>query len=167
LGTAPIALLLCVTEDYCIRNREPRKQAGEIIETRTPILSPILYQRHLQQRTTQDEGRQAVRQSDINPSKADVQPWMDRLMEAVSAGKGFPSGTQLSLSDFIEKHYLLRHEKEKSVSVSTANGYKRTWDCYWEFHIGNPPLTDLRTALAAAVLDHHAKNRLGRNTLSR
>lgn len=46
------------------------------------------------------------------------------------------------------------------------NGYKRIWECYWQKHVGKIPLTDLRTSDATAVLDHHAKAGLGRNTLS-
>jgi integrase len=82
----------------------------------------------------------------------------------VNTGKEFPSA-QLSLTDFIGKHYL-PWCKDAQKSAATVNGYKRIWECYWQKHVGKIPLTDLRTSDATAVLDHHAKGGLGRNTLS-
>jgi hypothetical protein len=47
-------------------------------------------------------------------------------MKTVNTGKGLPS-PQLSLTDFIEKHYLpWCKAAEKSAAI--VNGYKRIWE---------------------------------------
>ena len=47
-------------------------------------------------------------------------------MEAVNTGKEFPSA-QLSLTDFIEKHYLPCC-KAAEKSAATVKGYKTIWE---------------------------------------
>jgi len=85
---------------------------------------------------TYDNGRRkpkAVKladKSDIYRSKADVRHLLNRLMEAVNSGKDLPSA-QLSLTDFIEKHYL-PYWKGAQKSAATVDGYKRIWECYWQ-----------------------------------
>jgi integrase len=146
------------------RNRARCKQVGQIIETRTAFFGRYYTS------DTCDNGRRKAKtvkladKSDIYRSKADVQHLLNRLMEAVNTFKDFPSA-QLTLTDFIEKHYL-PWCKDAQKSAATVNGYKRIWECYWQKHVGKIPLTDLRTSDATAVLDHHAKAGPGRNTLS-
>ena len=132
------------------RDRARCKQAREIVETRTAF-----FDRYYTSDTC-DNGRRkpkAVKladKGDIYRSKGDVQHLLSRRMEAVNTGKKFPSA-QLSLTDFIEKHYLpWRRGAEKSAA--TGNGYKRVWERYWQKHAGRIPLTDLRTSDATAVL---------------
>ena len=93
-------------EDYCIPNREPRKQAGEIIETRTQYLGRYCTSDTYNNGRSETKAVKLCDKSDINHAKTDEQPLMDR----------------------------------------------------WT--------TDLRTAQPTAVRDHHAKNGLGRKTLS-
>jgi hypothetical protein len=146
------------------RNRARRKQVGEIIETRTAFFGRYYTSDTYENGRRKPKAVKLADKSDIYRSKADVRHLLNRLMEAVNTGKEFPSA-QLSLTDFIEKHYL-PWCKDAGKSASTMNGYKRTWECYWKKHVGKIPLTDLRTSDATAVLDHYAKAGLGRNTLS-
>ena len=145
------------------RNRMARTQQGEIIETRTAFFGRYYTSE------TYENGRRKTRavkladKSDLYRSKTDVQVLMDRLMAAVNAGKDIPTA-QTSLSDFIEKHYLPWCEANKSAP--TENGYKRVWECYLKPHVGTIALTSLQTAQVTAVLTRHAKEGLGRNTLS-
>src|SRR5438874_5650684 len=87
------------------RNRARRKQVGEIIETRTAFFGRYYTS------DTYDDGRRKTKavkladKSDIYRSKADVRHLLNRLMESVNSGRDFPSA-QLSLSEFIQKHYL-------------------------------------------------------------
>jgi hypothetical protein len=87
------------------RNRSRRKQVGEIIETHTAFFGRYYTS------DTYNNGRRKAKtvkladKSDIYRSKGDVQHLLNRLMEAVNTGKEFPSA-QLSLTDFIGKHYL-------------------------------------------------------------
>ena len=113
-----------------------------IIETRTAFFGRYYTS------DTYDNGRRKLK-AVSSPTKAyrfkaDVRHLLDRLMEAVNTGREFPSA-QLSLTDFIENHYL-PWCKEAGKSASTVNGYKRTWECYWKNHLGEIPLTDLRTS---------------------
>jgi integrase len=137
------------------RNRLPRKQKGEVIETRTAFLARYYH-------TTEDGKRKqkAVKlcdKSDLYRSKNDVQPLMDRHMEAVNSGQGSNIITgQMSLSDFIEKHYFPWCEDEKSAP--TVNGYKQIWNCYLKQHISSIALVNLSTAQVTTILTHLAKN---------
>ena len=125
---------MCIQRTYTIllsmdiaellrRNRSPRKQVGEIIETRTAFFGRYYTS------DTYDDGRRKTKavkladKSDIYRSKADVRHLLNRLMEAVNSGKDFPSA-QLSLTDFIEKHYL-PWCMDAQKSAATVNGYKR------------------------------------------
>jgi len=145
------------------RNRAPRIQQGEIIETRTAFFGRYYTSETYENGRRKTKAVKLVEKSDLYRSKADVQHHMDRLMESVNTGKDFPSA-QLSLTDFIEKHYLPYVTEQKSAA--TVNGYKRTWEGYWKEYVGKIPISDLRTSDATAILDHHAKAGLGRNTLS-
>src|SRR5262249_44798110 len=138
------------------RNRLPRKQKGELIETRTAFFARYYH-------TTADGQRKqkAVKlcdKSDLYRSKNDVQPLMDRHMETVNADQGSetaPTG-QMTLADFMEKYYLPWCEAEKSAP--TVNGYKQIWNCYLKPHIGSIALVNLTTAQVTAVLTHLAKH---------
>jgi len=149
------------TRTLITRNRLPRKQKGEIIETRTAFFARYYH--------TDEDGKRkqkAVKlcdRSDMYRSISDVQPLMDRVMESVNAQSEIITGQQ-TLTEFVEKHYLPWCQANKSVP--TANGYKRIWDCYLKPHIGEIALTDLQTVKVTELLTHHAKNGLGSRTLS-
>jgi integrase len=137
------------------RNRLPRKQKGEIIETRTTFFAR--YYHTAEDGTRKQKAVKLCEKSDRYRSKTDVQPLMDRLMESVNAGQGSEIITgQESLSDFIEKHYFPWCEVNKSAP--TVNGYKQIWNCYLKPHIGSVALVNLTTAQVTAVLTHLAKN---------
>jgi site-specific recombinase XerC len=143
------------------RNRLPRKQKGEIIETRTAFFARYYV-------STEDGKRKqkCVKlsdRSDLYRSRSDVQPLMDRVMESVNSQSEIITGQQ-ALTDFIERHYLPWCDANKSAP--TANGYKRIWDCYLKPHIGGIALVNLQTTQVTQLLTHHAKNGLGSRTLS-
>jgi hypothetical protein len=89
---------------------------------------------------------------------------MGSVMERVNTGHEVRATGQWKISDFVEKIYLPWCEANKSAP--TANGYKRLWNCYLSPHVGNIALANLQTSQVTALLDHHAKNGIGRNTLS-
>lgn len=142
-------------------NRLPRKQKGQRIETRSAFF--LRYYVSTQGGGRKQECVKLADKSDLYRSWADIEPLIERELDRVNKATDLPTGRMI-LTDFIEKHYLPWCEKEKSAS--TANGYKRTWECYWKSHVGNIRLTDFRTAQATAVLDTHARAAIGRNTLS-
>jgi integrase len=137
------------------RNRLPRKQKGEIIETRTTFFAR--YYHTAEDGTRKQKAVKLCEKSDLYRSKTDVQPLMDRLMESVNAGQGSEIITgQESLSDFMEKHYFPWCEVNKSAP--TVNGYKQIWNCYLKPHLSSVALVNLTTAQVTAVLTHLAKN---------
>lgn len=142
-----------------------RTQSGEIIETSTAFFGRYYTNETYENGRRKTKAVKLADKSDIYRSKNDVRHLLARLMESVNTGKEFPTA-QLSLTDFVEKHYLPTCESERELSASTVNGYKRSWECYWKRHVGKIKLSDLRTADATAVLDYHAKGGLGSNTLS-
>lgn len=149
--------------DLIQRNRMPRIQQGEIIETRTAFFGRYYTSETYENGRRKTKAVKLADKSDIYRSKADVQVLMDRLMSAVNAGKEVPTA-QTSLSDFVEKHYLPWCDENRSAP--TAHGYKRVWECYLKPHIGALALTNLQTAQVTGVLTKHAQEGLGRNTLS-
>ena len=138
-----------------IRNRLPRKQKGEILETRTAFFGR--YYHTAEDGSRKQKAIKLCEKSDLYRSTADVQPLMDRLMESVNKGQGSETITgQQRLSDFIEKHYFPWCEVNKSAP--TVNGYQQIWNCYLKPHIGSIALVNLSTAQVTAVLTHLAKN---------
>ena len=93
------------------RNRLPRTQSGEIMETRTAFFGRYYTNETYENGRRKTKAVKLAHKSDIYRSKIDVQPF-DRLMEAVNAGKEYPTA-QISLSDFVEKHYLPWCEETK------------------------------------------------------
>lgn len=137
------------------RNRLPRKQKGQRIETPTAFCLRY-YEDGKQKFTT------LAYKGGLYRSWNDVEPLIENILREVNGNE--PVTPRQTLTDFIEKHYLPWCETNKSAP--TANGYKRVWENYWKPDIGAISLTDLQTAQVTAVLTKHAKDRKGPRTLS-
>ncbi len=106
--------------------------------------------------------------SDLYRSWTDVAPLIERELERVNASSEVPTG-RMSLTDFIENHYLPWCDANKSAA--TARGYKQVWERYLKPTLGTVALVNVNTAQVTAVLTAHAtkahaKNGLGSRTLS-
>lgn len=143
-------------------NRMPRKQKGQRIETPSAFFLRYYV-------STQDGGRKqecvklAVK-SDLYRSWADVEPLIERELERVNAASDVPTG-RLSLTDYIEKHYLPWCEPPNK-SAATARGYKQVWERYLKPKVGDIAMVNLRTVDVTKALTDHAKVGLGGRTLS-
>jgi integrase len=138
-------------------NRRPRKQKGQRIETPTAWMLRYYV-----------DGRQKcitlAPKNDLYRSWADVEPLIERELGQLESQSKTVSGA-ISLSDYIEKHYLPWTEANKAAV--TANSYTKVWERYWKPSLpASLKLTELRTSDVTAVLTHHAKNELGPRTLS-
>ncbi|PYV97605.1 MAG: hypothetical protein DMG89_13820 [Acidobacteria bacterium] len=142
------------------RNRLPRKQKGQRIETPTSFF--------LRYYVTENGVRKQTcvklcDRSDLYRSWTDVEPLIRHELDRVNSQADVVSGQQ-TLTEFIEQHYLPWCDANKSAP--TANSYRRVWENYWKQHVGNIALTSLQTAQVTGVLTLHAKNGLGSRTLS-
>jgi len=144
------------------RNRIPRKQKGEIIETRSAFFGR--YYHTAEDGTRKQKAVKLAEKSDLYRSRVDVQPLMDNLMRTINEEAASAVTPQHTLEDFIENHYLPWVDANKSAA--TANGYKRLWHCYLKPQLGAVRISDLQTVQVSAVLTHHAKNGIGSRTLS-
>ena len=137
------------------RNRLPRKQKGERIETPTAFCLRYYLDGKQKFTTLAHKGGQYR-------SWEDVEPLIEGILKEVNEGRDVITPQQ-TLSDFVELHYLPWCRENKAAP--TANAYTRIWAHYWKSHIGGVTLTNLQTAQVTAVLTHHAKS-LGSRTLS-
>ena len=71
--------------------------------------------------------------SDIYRTWDDVEPLIERELEKVNSSADIVTG-QLSITDFIEQHYLPWCQQNKSAV--TANSYEKVWEHYWKSRIG-------------------------------
>jgi hypothetical protein len=78
--------------------------------------------------------------SDLYLSRNDVEPLIEQRTRG--ACRKPRSKRSLSLTDFIEKHYLPWCQAHKSAP--TANYYRRVWENYWKRYIGAVVLTNLQ-----------------------
>ena len=145
------------------RNRVPRKQTGQRIETPISFFIRFYY--------TDEDGQRkqkAVKladKSDLYRSWSDVEPLIQSVMAGVNEQTEVFSGNgQQTLTEFIEKHYLPWCRENKAAP--TANSYERIWKRSWQGFVGNIALTTLTTADVTKVLTHHAKSGLGARSLS-
>jgi integrase len=144
------------------RNRIPRKQKGEIIETRSAFFGR--YYHTAEDGTRKQKAVKLAEKSDLYRSRVDVQLLMDNLMRTINEEAASAVTPQHTLEDFIENHYLPWVDANKSAA--TANGYKRLWHCYLKPQLGAVRISDLQTVQVSAVLTHHAKNGIRSRTLS-
>lgn len=137
------------------RNRLPRKQKGQRIET--PNAFCLRYY---------EDGKQKfitlAYKGGLYRSWSDVEPLIENVLHEVNGNE--PVTPRHTLTDFVEKHYLPWCEANKSAA--TANDYKRRWENSWKAHVGVIRLTDLQTAQVTKVLTKHAQDGKGPRTLS-
>jgi integrase len=143
------------------RNRLPRKQTGQRIETAISYFIRYYY-------TDESGGRKqkAVKladKSDLYRSWSDVEPLIERVLAGINEQTEVVSG-QLTLTEFVEKHYL-PWAREAKAAPSVEN-YQRIWGRHWKASIGKIALANLTTADVTKVLTHYAKSGLGARTLS-
>lgn len=144
------------------RNRIPRKQKGEVIETRGAFFGR--YYHTAEDGTRKQKAVKLADKSDLYRSRVDVQPLMDNLMRSVNEEASAVVTPRQTLTDFIENHYLPWCESNKSPA--TANGYTRLWHCYLKAHVGEIRISDLQTVQVTDVLTHYAKKGIRSRTLS-
>ena len=137
-------------------NRIPRKQKGQRIETST-TWGLRYYVDGKQKFVT------LAHKSDLYRSWSDVEPLIARVLEGVNEQAEVLTG-QLTLSDFIEQHYLPWCRENKAAP--TTNGYQKIWRRYWKPTVGDIALANLTTTQVTAVLTHHAKAGSGVRSLS-
>jgi integrase len=143
-------------------NRIPRKQTGQIIETRRAFFARYYH-------TTEDGDRKQkcvklADKSDLYRSKADVQPLMDKLMAGVN-GQEKTFSPQQTLTEFVETAYLPWCRTTKAAA--TVECYRTNWVGKLKPHVGDIPLVNLKTTQVTALLTHYAKSGLGSQSLSR
>jgi integrase len=138
------------------RNRLPRKQSGERIETKTSWALRY-YDGGVQKYIT------LAPKNDMYRSWADVEPLIKRHLEQVNAQAAAVSGT-ITLADFIELHYLPWCELNRAANTFT--GYQKLWRNYLKPHVGTIRLTMLETSQVTQILTHHAEEEKGSRTLS-
>jgi integrase len=138
------------------RNRLPRKQKGERIETKTAWCLRY-YVDGTQKFIT------LAHKDGLYRSWADVEPLIENILREVNDGRDVITPQQ-TLTDFVESHYLPWCDANKAAP--TANAYRRIWHHYWKSHIGGIALTNLQTAEVTAVLTALAKSGKGSRTLS-
>jgi len=149
-------------------NRLPRKQKGQQFETdRAFFLRYYTDEVYTTGKSTGKQKQKAVLlayKSDLYRSWADVEPLIEQELARINAETEQAPTGRLSLTEFIEQHYLPWADANKSAP--TANGYKRVWENYLKPHLGDLSLTELQTAKVTAVLTKHAKDGKGSRTLS-
>ncbi|GAC1438246.1 MAG: hypothetical protein NVS1B11_23850 [Terriglobales bacterium] len=138
------------------RNRVPRKQKGQRIETPTAWM--LRYYVNGSQKCIT-----LASKNDLYRSWADVELLIVRVLEEVNAGRDVVT-SEIPLAEFIEKQYLPWCEINKSAP--TADGYKRVWENYLKPHLGNVGLTELQTSHVTAVLTNHGTDGKSGRTLS-
>ena len=137
------------------RNRLPRKQKGQRIETETAFC--LRYYKDGKQNFTT-----LAHKGGLYRSWSDVEPLIQNILADVNDGRTVISPQQ-TLTDFVEKVYLPWCRENKAAP--TANGYTRVWERHWKQTVGSTALAKLETSDVTAVLTHLAKS-LGSRSLS-
>ena len=137
------------------RNRLPRKQRGERIETKTAWCLRY-YVGGKQKFIT------LAHKDGMYRSWMDVEPLIENVLREFNEGRDVVTPQQ-TLAGFVEGHYLLWCDANKAAP--TANSYRRIWHNYWKAHIGKTALANLATADVTAGLTALAKDGKGSRTL--
>src|SRR5438132_1101129 len=137
------------------RNRLPRKQKGQRIETETAFC--LRYYKDGKQNFTT-----LAHKGGLYRSWSDVEPLIQNILAEVNDGRTVISPQQ-TLTDFVEKVYLPWCRENKAAP--TANGYTRVWERHSKQTVGSTALAKLETSDVTAVLTHLAKS-LGSRSLS-
>jgi hypothetical protein len=137
------------------RNRLPRRQKGQRVETRLAWFLRVYI-----------NGRQKLiklaDKSDQYRSWSDVQPLIEREISALNNRVECISA-QVPLSEFVEQHYMEWVRANKSAP--TADSYRKVWSKLSPI-IGAAPLANLHSVQVTQVLTAFAKEGLGVRTLS-
>ena len=145
------------TSQLIKRNRLPRKQKGERIETKNAWCLRYYV-----------DGRQKfitlAPKNDLYRSWNDVEPLIERVLGQLNSHAEIVTGS-IGLIDYVEKHYLPWCQENKAAV--TANSYWRVWARYWKpSFAASLKLTELQTSDVTVVLTRLAKSGLGPRTLS-
>ena len=149
------------TLDLIKRNRLPKRQAGQIIESKTAFF--IRYYRTTETGERKQKCEKLADKSDLYRSKNDVRPLAERLMQQVNSGQVMPQGSD-TLTEFFRDVY--QPWVEKNRATTTAEGYRKTWNKYLEPHIGKIALANLQTQQVTALLTHFSEQGRRARTLS-
>ena len=149
------------TLDLIKRNRLPKRQAGQIIESKTAFF--IRYYRTTETGERKQKCEKLADKSDLYRSKNDVRPLAERLMQQVNSGEAVPE-TSDTLSEFFRDVY--HPWVEKNRATTTAEGYRKSWNRYIAPHLGNVALANVKTQQVTALLTHYAEQGLRSRTLS-
>ena len=149
------------TLDLIKRNRLPKRQAGQIIESKTAFF--IRYYRTTETGERKQKCEKLADKGDLYRSKNDVRPLADRLMQQVNSGQVMPQGTD-TLAEFFRDVY--HPWVEKNRATTTAEGYRKTWNKYLAPHVGKIALANLQTRQVTSLLTHFAEQGLRARTLS-
>jgi integrase len=133
-------------------NRMPRKQKGQRIETRSAFF--IRYYVSTPEGHRKQECVKLADKSDLYRSWTDVEPLIERELERLNSPTDVTTG-RMSLTDFIEKHYLPWCEANRSAA--THRGYKQLWDRYLKPHLGAIAIVNVTTAQITVLLTSLAK----------
>jgi hypothetical protein len=149
------------TLDLIKRNRLPKRQAGQIIESKTAFF--IRYYRTTETGEWKQKCEKLADKSDLYRSKNDVRPLAERLMQQVNSGQVMPQGSD-TLTEFFRDVY--QPWVEKNRATTTAEGYRKTWNKYLEPHIGKIAPANLQTQQVTALLTHFSEQGRRARTLS-
>jgi integrase len=149
------------TLDLIRRNRLPKRQAGQIIESKTAFF--IRYYRTTETGERKQKCEKLADKNDLYRSKKDVRPLAERLMQQVNSGQVIPQGSD-TLAEFFRDVY--QPWVEKNRATTTAEGYRKTWNKYLEPHIGKIALANLQTKQVTALLTHFSEHGRRARTLS-
>jgi integrase len=138
------------------RNRLPRKQRGERIETKNAWC--VRYYVNGKQKFIT-----LAQKGGLYRSWNDVEPLIQNVLAEVNENRTVITPQQ-TLADFVEKIYLPWCCENKAAP--TANAYTRIWERHWKEIVGSVALAKLETADVTHVLTNLAKNGLGSRTLS-
>jgi integrase len=147
--------------DLIMRNRLPKRQSGQIIESKTAFF--IRYYRTTETGERKQKCEKLADKGDLYRSKSDVRPLAERLMQQVNSGQAIPQGSD-TLTEFFRDVY--HPWVEKNRATTTAEGYRKTWNKYLEPHIGKVALANLQTRQVTALLTHFSEQGLRARTLS-
>jgi hypothetical protein len=107
--------------DLIQRNRLPKRQTGQVIESKTAFF--IRYYHTTETGERKQKCEKLADKTDLYRSKNDVRPLADRKMQEVNSGEAVPQASD-SLLDYFRDVYLPWVEKNRATT--TAEGYRKS-----------------------------------------
>jgi integrase len=147
--------------DLIKRNRLPKRQVGQIIESKTAFF--VRYYHTTESGERKQKCEKLADKSDLYRSKTDVRPLADRVMQQVNSGQVIPQASD-TLAEYFRDVYLPWVEKNRATT--TAEGYRKTWNRYLEPHVGTIALANLQTRQVTSLLTHFSEQGIRARTLS-